>query len=260
MMSVRWFAVLLAAAMAPAAARGGVVEERALAEAEARACEARVAEVEARRRLVETGADLHRDPLAAAEVALEVCVERQRLAASRADEEIGIRREVARRLTPRDDSPERRAELERQVRLERARAKPAGRRSAADEALLAGESARAAAAERDRRWALDPTVRRTALSASLCRAEQERQLAAGALDLARDSGDGDRTAGYAAQSRLRRAQEVVAGLRGEAAALGGPLPCTESLVWLLTRCLDGGVERPVACEDEGLQPFIRLAN
>jgi len=255
------FATLLLSALP---ARAGVAEEQGLSEAEGVYCESEVTVIENRLRVFRA------QGLSPAEQRRRNADPQARLAECRAHfkdlrrgdaEDELVRAEVSRRMPPAGGEVQR-ARLEREVRLERARAKPASALRPDERALLAEEAASRARAREEAERQSDPRLRRMALSGQFCLAERDLERLRAERDAdERLAGLGDdRSRGYFLRGEIHRLEEVAAETRGALAPVGGALPCTSPPVAAVARCLALGRQRAgadEACQDEEVGALLR---
>jgi hypothetical protein len=257
-------AACLAAVALGLPARAGVAEDLGLSEAEAVFCESEVSVIENRLRVFRaqglSPAEQKRRN-AEPQARLQECRVRFRDLRRADAEDEEVRAEVERRMPPSGGEVQR-ARIEREVRLERARAKPAGALRPEERRLLTEEAAADARAREAIERRRDLRFRRPALSAQLCLAERDlarlRQEQQAEDRLAGVGGDRNRI--YFLRGEMRRLDEVAGEARGALGRAGGPLPCSEPRVAEVARCLDLGPERARAdegCADEEIDALVR---
>jgi hypothetical protein len=260
-----WLPAGLALALlgAAPAARAGLAEDLGMSEAEAVYCESELAVVQNRLRIFRAQGlppAEQRRRNAAAEASVYDCRRRYRELQKADVEDEAVRAEVARRLPPNAGEVQR-DRAEREVRLERARAKPRSALRDDERKLLAAEEdrIRRERAEADR--VRDPRFRRPAVSALLCL--HQRQLARARTERADEErlGVADRNRAYYLKGEIRRLEENVAAEREELAGVGGPMACSEPRVAALERCAAIGSARAredETCQSDELQDLVRV--
>ena len=258
-----WAGAALALAASPPPARAGVAEDLGMSDAEAVYCESEVAQVENRLRIFRAqglSPAEQRRRNAGAEENVADCRRRFHELRKADEDDEAVRAEVARRLPPNAGEVQR-DRAEREVRLERARAKPRSALRDDERKLLTAEEERVHRERAEVERVRDPRFRRPAVSAMLCL--HQRQLSRARTERAEVErlGIADKNRVYYLKGEIRRLEENVAGEREELSRVGGPLPCSEPRVASLERCAAMGSARArddEMCSSEELQELVHV--